>query len=701
MGISKCSCSYYEKFACKIIFKDPSKLSILLVENRFKQYSLASATIISVGTIILFPQDQPYHQAFLSIILIALSSSAVLSFHAFKTLIIYYLLILMLPFSYVLYLQDTQIHTYLAIFTVLFFFVLIFFSRRHYNNIINTIKSNQLVQESQKELKLSQNHFHTIFKQTPVGIFTYDTDLIIQDLNQAFATTLSAPYEKLFEFDMKILPDKSIRPALDIVLEGEKGFYEGKYRTKMSNEDIWINMQTVPMFDTKGDIKGGLGIVADITQRIKSEEKIRHQAFYDHLTGLANRIRFNESLDQELARLSRHSHYGAVLFIDIDHFKNINDSLGHHIGDLLLKTFAQRALASIRKEDMVARLGGDEFVILLSDLSDNEMQATEIASHIAGKLHSLMNIPIEVEENSLHITISIGITLINSNDKDINNILKHADIAMYEAKVAGRNTTRFFEKDMSLKIQEQLILDNELRQAILHNEFELYYQPIVETKSSKVVSCEALIRWNHPTRGLVFPDAFIPYAEDSGLIITIGEWVIATACKNHKQHKDKLKNIAINISSKQFIQKDFVTNILDITKKYDVDPSIFKLELTESVAIDNFEQTAKKMNTLKSHGFSIAMDDFGTGYSSLSYLKNLPFDFLKIDRSFIQHILDNEDDASLVKTILTISKQFKFAVIAEGVETQEHVEFLKALDCEYYQGYVISKAVPASKFKDC
>jgi len=272
---------------------------------------------------------------------------------------------------------------------------------------------------------------------------------------------------------------------------------------------------------------------------------------------------------------------------------------------------------------------------------------------------------------------------------------------MYEAKIAGRNTTRFFEKDMSLKIQEQLVLDNELRHAILHDEFELYYQPIVETKSSKVVSCEALIRWNHPTRGLVFPDAFIPYAEDSGLIVTIGEWVIATACKNHKQYKDKLKNISINISSKQFIQTDFVSNILDLTKKYDVDPSIFKLELTESVAIDNFEQTAKKMNLLKSHGFSIAMDDFGTGYSSLSYLKNLPFDFLKIDRSFIQHILDNEDDASLVKTILTISKQFKFAVIAEGVETQEHVEFLKALDCEYYQGYVISKAVPAGKFKEC
>ncbi len=677
--------------------KNPLSLAFEKSEKIFKIYTMSSAIIFSVGLLLLFPKDLLFHQTFLCVIVAGMAAGAAISLSVYKRFTTYYLIILILPFTYTFSIQGTKLHTLLAILMILFLIMLILFSRRYYKNITNELKAKLLIQDSQKELELSQDYFHTIFKQTPVGLFTYNTNLVIKDLNQAFATILKTTHENLLGFDMKKIVDKSLNPALFAVLKNEKGLYEGKYHTDISDDDVWINMQTVPMHDTQGNIKGGLAIVADVTQRVKSEEKIRHQAFYDQLTGLANRLTFNDYLDQELARLSRHSRYGAVLFIDIDNFKNINDSLGHHKGDLLLKTFAARASKSIRKEDMLARLGGDEFVILLSNLSDNEMQATERALHISKKLHSFINKPIKLEENSLHITISVGVTLISSQDTDINNILKHADIAMYEAKATGRNKTCFFEKEMSLKIQEQLVLDSEIRDALKNNEFELYYQPIVETKSSKIVSYEALIRWNHPTRGLVFPDAFIPYAEGSGLIVDIGNWVINTACKNHKKYNNKLKNISINISLKQFIKADFIENILDITNKYNVNPSIFKLELTESVAIDNLEQTIEKMNTLKSHGFAIAMDDFGTGYSSLSYLKNLPFDFLKIDRSFIQHILDNEDDASLVKTILTISKQFKFTVIAEGVETQEHVEFLKSFDCEYYQGYVVSKALPISK----
>ena len=679
--------------------KNHKTLSLEAQEKLFKNLALFTALIMSVGITSLLPENRPFYQAFLTMIMAGLSAGTVMSLSIYKDLARNYLIILLVPFIYSMYNLGSDIHILMALLIALFLMLLITFSKEYHDSIVEVITSKLLIQESQKELKLSQNHFSTIFEQTPIGVFTYDNKLIIQDLNQAFASILNAPYKRLKHLDMKKLPDQIIRPSLDITLKGEKGFYEGMYHTKISDEDIWISMQTVPMYDADENIQGGLAIITDITERIKSEKKIRHQAFYDHLTGLANRITFNDRLEQQLSRLSRHNRFGAVLFIDLDHFKTINDSLGHHIGDTLLKTFALRASSTIRKEDTFARLGGDEFVILLSDLSHDEMQATELSLQVANKLHNIMKAPIEVEQQALHITISIGITLIGTKEKNINNILKHADIAMYEAKLAGRNTTRLFEKEMSLKIQEQLILDNELRLAIEHNQFELYYQPIVDTKNSKIISCEALIRWNHPTHGLVFPDSFIPYAEDSGLIIPIGDWVIKTACKEYREYEGKLKNIAINISSKQFNQEDFVTNLLKNTKKYNVNPSVLKLELTESVAIDNFSATTIKMKLLKSHGFSIAMDDFGTGYSSLSYLKNLPFDFLKIDRSFIQHILDNEDDASLVKTILTISKQFKFAVIAEGVETKEHVEFLKDLDCEFYQGYVISKAVPAEQFK--
>ena len=253
---------------------------------------------------------------------------------------------------------------------------------------------------------------------------------------------------------------------------------------------------------------------------------------------------------------------------------------------------------------------------------------------------------------------------------------------------------------MSQDIDRKLTLNNELRHALKLNQFELYYQPIVETQSDKIVSCEALIRWNHPTKGVVFPDNFIQYAEESDLIIDIGDWVIDRACKQFKKCNGKIRDIAINISPRQFIQEDFIEKILQTTKSNEIHPSSLKLELTESVAINNLSATIKKMNLLKSHGFKIAMDDFGTGYSSLSYLKNLPFDYIKIDRSFIQDMLENEDDASLVKTILSISQQLNFSVIAEGVETQEHIEFLKEFDCDFYQGYVKSKPIPADKFKE-
>ncbi len=689
----------YRSVISKQFLNDSSKLSLESVENRYKTVTILVGIIVGLGMVVVLPNDLAFHQAFLSMIVAGLSAGAVMSLSYYKNIIRNYLLILVLPFSLVIYFQNSQIHTFIAFLMVVFLIMLIMFSRRYNENIIEVIRSKLLIEKAKKELKLSENNFSSIFQEAPIGVFTYDNELIIQEANQAFASLLKTPLEKLIYLDMKELPDKSIHPSLNLTLSGKKGFYEGNYHTKISNKEIWISMQSVPMYDIEQNIKGGLGIVKDITQRVESEKKIRHQAFYDHLTGLANRLTLNDRLGQQLSHLNRHHHFGAILFIDIDHFKTINDSLGHHIGDALLKTFATRASSLVRQEDTVSRLGGDEFVILLSDLGSNKLIATKYTNKIAENFHQVMREPIEHENHLHHITISIGITLIGFDNSNINDILKHADIAMYRAKELGRDTTCFFEEEMSQKIKEQHLLENELRTALNENQFELYYQPIVESKTSKIISCEALIRWNHPTRGVIFPDDFIPYAESNDFIIPIGNWVINRACQDYEKLNSHIQSIAINISPKQFTQDNFVDNILKTIKEHKIEPSIFKLELTESVAIDNLYATIEKMNLLKSHGFSLAMDDFGTGYSSLSYLKNLPFDFLKIDRSFIKNILENEDDASLVKTILTISKQFNFEIIAEGVETQAHVEFLKALKCEYYQGYVTSKPVSLLEFK--
>lgn len=430
-----------------------------------------------------------------------------------------------------------------------------------------------------------------------------------------------------------------------------------------------------------------------------SDQKIHYQAFYDDLTGLPNKENLNERLTNQLARLKRHHHFGAVLMIDIDHFKNINDALGHKIGDELLKIFSHRVQETIRQEDTFVRLGGDEFIIFLSDIGVNEEEAMKIADEVAQKLHLLCLEPIEIEENTLDITISIGIKLVGEEDETVQDILKNADIAMYKAKQQGRNHTSFFEQSMSDKAKAQLQFKKELKTAISSNQLELYFQPIAYTKDKKITSCEALIRWNHPTKGIVFPDDFIPFAEKSNLIIEIGDWVINQACQSYLQLKSVVDTVAINISPKQFRQDDFIDKLVLATQNYHVEPSALKLELTESVAMDDLELTIDKMNLLKSFGFTFAMDDFGTGYSSLSYLKNLPFDFLKIDRSFIMNIQTNKEDAKLVKTLILMAKQFGFEVIAEGVESHYHVEILEKLECDYIQGYFLSKPIPLEEFK--
>ena len=683
----------------KYFLNNPLKIALEKVETYFKVLTLTGGVFLSIGLVIILPEELPFHQAFLSMIVAGVSAGSVMGLSYSRTLALNYLLILLLPFIYIIYIQGTQLHMLISILMFLFMLMLILFSRRYYRNLLDIILSKILINQAQRELKLSENNFTSIFKEVPIGIFTYDKDLIITEANQAFASLLKAPLELLINLDMKELPDRSIQSALTMTLKGEKGFYEGLYHTKISNKDIQISMRTVPMFDIDQTIKGGLGIVENITERIASEKKIRHQAFYDHLTGLANRLTLNKHLKQQLLRSKKDHRFAAILFIDIDHFKTINDSLGHDIGDTLLKIFAQRASRLVREEDTTARLGGDEFVILLSDLSEDELLAIKRANTVAEKLHELMKEPINLKSHSLHITLSIGITIIGSKQNNINDILKHADLAMYKAKQLGRNTTCFFEEEMSKNIKEQLILQNELRIAIEKEQFELYYQPIVHINSDKITSCEALIRWNHPTRGLIYPDSFIPHAEKNGLIIPLGKWVMQRACRDYQELKEYIVNIAINISSKQFNQQEFIKDILEITQKHNINPNNIKLELTESVALDNQSETIDKMKILKSHGFIIAMDDFGTGYSSLSYLKNLPFDFIKIDRHFIKNILNNESDASLVKTIVAISKQFKFFVVAEGVETQEQAALLKSLECDYIQGYVISKPVPIDEFK--
>jgi diguanylate cyclase (GGDEF)-like protein/PAS domain S-box-containing protein len=467
----------------------------------------------------------------------------------------------------------------------------------------------------------------------------------------------------------------------------------------------WLLINTEPVNDSStGTLKEVLITFQDITEYKRATEVIEHQATFDALTDLPNRRLLLDRLNQALARCWRHGHFGAVLFIDLDNFKSINDSLGHPIGDALLQEVAKRLRETLREEDTSARLGGDEFVVLFSELSDKEEQAANLAQLGAEKLQMAISVPYEIQDHVLHLTPSIGIAMLPMDDEDADDILKYADTAMYRAKDAGRNAIRFFLPSMQLAAVERLNLQNDLRQALVRDEFYLHFQPQVDA-SGNLVGAEALLRWEHPERGNVAPGSFIMVAEETGQILAIGERVLERALDRLNAWVDEIsessfRNLAINVSPQQFRQSGFVMQIERLLAETGAKPEYLTLELTEGVLVENLEDTIKKMETLKKLGIRFSIDDFGTGYSSLSYLKRLPLDELKIDRSFIRDIIIDPSDANLVETIIAMARHLGLEVVAEGVETKEQLDFLLEKGCKFFQGYYFSHPQPVENFTE-
>ena len=440
----------------------------------------------------------------------------------------------------------------------------------------------------------------------------------------------------------------------------------------------------------------------DITMSKAASEQINSLAYFDPLTRLPNRRLLIDRLTHGLAVSKRKNQWGALLFIDLDHFKTLNDTLGHDVGDILLQQVAARLTQGLREGDTVARLGGDEFVVLLENLSKQAIEAATLTKDVARKIISSLVQPYLLDKHEHHSTPSIGATLFRGHEQTIDELLKQADIAMYQAKSAGRNTILFFEPTMQETKDANADMENQLRRAIKENEFELYYQLQVNSKGHKL-GAEALIRWIHPERGIILPINFIPLAEKKRLIRPIGQWVLDTACAQLKlwQHSPLTRDLvlAVNVSVMQFHHHDFLKETLDTIALHDIEPTRLKLELTESMLVENIEDIASKMQALSKIGVSFSLDDFGTGYSSLRYLKNLPIGQLKIDQSFVRDLVTDISDKAIVRTIITIAQNLGIDVIAEGVETQEQKEYLLENDCTKYQGYLFSEALPLIEFE--
>lgn len=433
-------------------------------------------------------------------------------------------------------------------------------------------------------------------------------------------------------------------------------------------------------------------------QQESHRQDIEYQAFYDHLTGLPNRRLLNDRMHHSIQQADRNEVLMAVLFIDCDRFKPINDTLGHSVGDSLLISIASRLQESVRISDTVCRVSGDEFVILLE-----EIDHISIIDRVAQNIIDTIAAPHYIEGHKVFTTVSVGITVYPIDKKDVNGLLTSADIAMYHAKQRGGNAYEYFNTDMNKRSKQWLALEQDLHEALLHDELEIYYQPLnIADETRKIVSVEALLRWHHPREGLISPDDFITIAEDTGLIVSIGEWVIATACAQIKKWEDSglsSISISINLSPRQFNDSNLVATIKDVLLRSGIQPSRLHLEITESTAMYAIDKSIDQLHKIKELGVNISIDDFGTGYSSLSYLQQMPIDCLKIDRSFIKNLHNSKKDKAFVQAIVTMAHTLGMVTVAEGVEIEEQFEFLQEIGCEYAQGFLFSKPLPAFRIE--
>ncbi len=555
-----------------------------------------------------------------------------------------------------------------------------------------------------------QEQYGLLLNSTAEGIYGVDTDGICTFVNSACLRMLGYKHpEDLIGKEVHMLIHHTYQDGRPYPVEeckvrsstlgGRSAHADNEIHWRADGSSFPVEYWSHPIY-RKDRLTGAVVTFIDITERKRVSAEINRLAFHDPLTHLPNRRLLIDRLEQALASSARSGKAGALLFIDLDNFKNLNDTLGHDIGDLLLKQVAQRLVLCVREGDTVARLGGDEFVILLEELNKDTLEAAAQTEHVVEKIIEMLSKPYQLASYVYQCTTSIGATLYSDKHQTTDELMKQADIAMYQAKNAGRNNLRFFDPKMQEAINERVALEGELLNAIERLQFQLYYQVQVDS-SRRPIGVEALMRWVHPERGLVSPAQFIQLAEETGLIIPMGKWVINAACAQLRTwQQDALTcdmTISVNVSAKQFRQSDFVAQVHDAVLQHAINPTLLKLELTESVLLESIDETIATMNDLNDIGVKFSLDDFGTGYSSLQYLKMLPIDQLKIDQSFVRDISVGKRDRSIVRTIIAMAQSLNLDVIAEGVETEEQLQLLQINGCAHFQGYLFSRPVPIAE----
>ena len=561
----------------------------------------------------------------------------------------------------------------------------------------------------ESDLRRSEEHIRQLIDSLPVMIGARNNKGCYVFANRALTDFFArSPEEMQYLHVGDLFANHALN--VDATLEYDNRIIAGELPRRVFEESFDRGNGTRAYFETHimpldfFDERVALVVSTDITDRKQAQAKMEHMAYHDALTNLPNRIQLSERLDHEIRRAKRHGYYGAVLFIDLDQFKTINDSLGHPVGDEVLKQVAVRLLAAVRNEDLVARLSGDEFVVVLTVLDQDIVSAALKAGEVCEKIRQCISKPFRHDDMDLRLTGSVGVAVYPDKNAGVDELLRYADTAMYQVKDKGRNGIEFFNEEMAEKVSRQLVMEGDLHRALESSQFKLFFQPKVNSQSGRMIGAEALIRWDHPDKGMISPADFIPILEESGLIIDVGQWVLEEACRHLQRWQQQglwgaEMQLSINISPRQFRRRGFVDDVHRTLRQLPIPKNSLEMEITEGIVIQGVEETIAIMGILADSGISFSLDDFGTGYSSFSYLKRLPVSVLKIDQSFIRDILSDRNDKVLVEAIVTMGKLLGVKVVAEGVEEESQLNLLQSYGCQFYQGYYFSRPQPNEIFE--
>lgn len=669
------------------------KYSLKQWHDRFFILSILSAVMFSLLGIFLFDTATLPEKYFIMLILLGLSSASVSALAASIRLNMLYTSILLVPISIMVLFSNTlPLHTVITSSYLLYFISQIF--------IINI---SYIRKQKISNLESDEKIFHSLLRNAPVGVFTYNDELEILDCNDELSAIFDNRKENIIGINLTQLPDKRPLKVFQTPLSLEKDTYTGPYKS-INGKDLWLEAKAFMVDKGNGRGSTGVGIVENKTKEHNALIKLEYLVHHDTLTELYNRRGLLDAMEK-ITTDSRHlSYYSLLFYLDLNQFKAINDSLGHNIGDKILIAVSKRLSDTLLPNAIISRLGGDEYVFIIPYISNNKNEAREKATKLSKVIENTFLDPFIIDEMHLYMSASMGIVVIQPKYKNITELLRQGDLTMYQAKKSNKSIA-YYNTELDKEQKDFFMLQHDLAYAQNHNQLQLFLQPIVKMHDNSVYAAELLLRWNHPTRGILLPNEFIPLTIKAGLLSKITWWIIESTCRQIKAWKIsgrwKLNYISININPQQLLETNFANKLMEMLRTYNIEKNEIVLEITERTLIDNFENTQDIINQLKAYGIRCAIDDFGIGYSSLSYLKRLSLDILKIDREFVKDIDRKPKELLLMKSILEIGRQFHYTIIVEGIEKDTQIEALTNIDNDlYYQGYIYSKAIDMKMFEE-